>query len=361
MSERSPSKRQRRVAFADPGAASALAEAASAPAAADAETEQPHPWERDAARFVRAGDVVRLRFVSSVAELPDGSTAEYIPEYLNQIFEEEAIALPAAQRPLRIQIIYGASDLRLHLRASRPMEGAVEDAMYALAAELPAAEADASSLVSGAHPEPSNYGEVVSTYELGAGVGGGKFEVRCGYLAKLPELAALNERLQSLMRFYIDGHSPIDPTEERWRLFTAWEVPASAEGAPASPAQPRRLVAGGTTFLFQRWVDSAPRLVVKVCQVLVAPPFQRAGHGSRLLGAVHDFARINGAVEVTVEDPSPGFRQLRDLADLRSSAAKGLIAPTSADQVTTAHPRTPNNTPPINTHTTTNPSTHPQQ
>jgi len=61
----------------------------------------------------------------------------------------------------------------------------------------------------------------------------------------------------------------------------------------------------------------------------VLPPFRSRGHGTRLLQAVYDHARSVGALEVTVEDPNPQFRLVRDLTDARNCIAHGLLAPPS--------------------------------
>jgi histone acetyltransferase 1 len=63
-----------------------------------------------------------------------------------------------------------------------------------------------------------------------------------------------------------------------------------------------------------------PGIVVRVCQALILPPYQRAGHGSEMLKSVYEYAdeyTSNGMkiVEVNVEDPAPGFVALRDFVD----------------------------------------------
>ena len=50
-------------------------------------------------------------------------------------------------------------------------------------------------------------------------------------------------------------------------------------------------------------------------QVVVLPPYQRNGHGSRLLDAVSAYAESADALEVTVESPCEGMARLRDAHD----------------------------------------------
>jgi hypothetical protein len=280
-----------------------------------ADDPAPSKWESEPARFVRAQDVVRLRPVSSSRDIP--VAPGFAPAFTHQYFEGEAIALPEAHRPLRIEVLYGASTLKLHMQCDRPMEGAVEDAMYALAAQLPCVELEAGALLSGGPTSPADltaYGELVGEYvapEVGAASGGGAAdgggaepgcavhtcEVRCGSLTSSSTLSSLNQNLQALMRFEIDAHSPIDATEERWRLFTVWDKgPArkrkAAADAPLGGTAPE-LAAGATVFLFQRWVDGRPRLVVKVGARLSlshSPPLQ----DDRGRGPSSPSARSNG-------------------------------------------------------------------
>lgn len=70
-----------------------------------------------------------------------------------------------------------------------------------------------------------------------------------------------------------------------------------------------------------------PGYVVRICQALVLPPFQRMGHGKKLLNCVIDIAhgkytkvlpknnKSNEIVEINVESPAPAFVMLRNRTD----------------------------------------------
>ena len=68
-----------------------------------------------------------------------------------------------------------------------------------------------------------------------------------------------------------------------------------------------------------------PGTIIRVCQAVVLPPYQRSGHGRELLHKVHDLAQGKfdnvigkygeSIVEINVEDPAPGFVALRNLVD----------------------------------------------
>jgi histone acetyltransferase 1 len=77
-----------------------------------------------------------------------------------------------------------------------------------------------------------------------------------------------------------------------------------------------------------------PGMVLRICQAVILPPYQRAGHGKTMFQAVYDIAsgtyeselqslkqnkKSNGMeddiVEINVEDPAPAFVCLRDRID----------------------------------------------
>jgi histone acetyltransferase 1 len=73
-----------------------------------------------------------------------------------------------------------------------------------------------------------------------------------------------------------------------------------------------------------------PGTVVRICQALILPPYQRMGHGQRMLTCVYDLAHRESKVsdqplqrkgtekivEINVEDPAPAFIVLRNRVDL---------------------------------------------
>jgi len=59
-----------------------------------------------------------------------------------------------------------------------------------------------------------------------------------------------------------------------------------------------------------------PGVVVRICQALLLPPYQRMGHGKVMMRAVHTVAAsTTEIVEINVEDPAPGFVSLRNRVD----------------------------------------------
>jgi histone acetyltransferase 1 len=68
-----------------------------------------------------------------------------------------------------------------------------------------------------------------------------------------------------------------------------------------------------------------PGIIVRICQALVLPPYQRQGHGQTLMTCVYDLAHGKYSdiykdndtkiVQINVEDPAPGFVALRNKVD----------------------------------------------
>ncbi|CAF4624994.1 unnamed protein product, partial [Rotaria socialis] len=55
----------------------------------------------------------------------------------------------------------------------------------------------------------------------------------------------------------------------------------------------------------------------QICEMLILPPYQRKGHGRRLLTAIYEDLRTNSRVQdIKAEDPSDEFVALRDLVSL---------------------------------------------
>lgn len=316
------------------------------------EVVEAKPWVKEPDRFVAAHDCLRLRIVGSGAELNDsgdnGST--FTPQYVHQIFDNEAIELPPASRPLKMEVLYTAASLDLWIRCAddaEPKTDAGMDALYALAAELPTpcASLEAFKQAAEATFDPASVcGELLDTYTAASTATAATasaantasatdatettYRVYCGAVQGDAARTAFAERVQSIYRWYIEGYSAIDLEDARWRFLSVFEtVKPAVDGA----APTYRLVSAATVFHFNRWVDGGSKLLVRVCQIAVLPGYRERGHGTRLLQAVYAHARAQGAVQVTVEDANPEFRMLRDLTDARNCKRSGLLTPSSCD------------------------------
>lgn len=133
-----------------------------------------------------------------------------------------------------------------------------------------------------------------------------------------------HKRMQLLMFMHIDGANFIDSTDTRWELFAVLE---HVKGVP------RYLVGYATVYPFSAIrpgcsLNDGFAERIRISQVFVLPRYQRGGHGTALLSVIYKDASLRKAIEVTVEDPSEGFRLLRDSTDLPRAYDAGIVEPT---------------------------------
>jgi histone acetyltransferase 1 len=129
-----------------------------------------------------------------------------------------------------------------------------------------------------------------------------------------PGLRDYHEKLQAWIMFFIDAASYIDIDDDSWRFFLLFEKYNSGDGSP------RYSIAGYmTVYEYYAYGRETNKKRPRIAQMLVLPPFQRAGLGSRLLDTVYNDYRVDSTVvDITVEDPSDNFVRLRDFVDTRN-------------------------------------------
>jgi histone acetyltransferase 1 len=168
---------------------------------------------------------------------------------------------------------------------------------------------------------PVSAGDPVLSYSVQGKSASHQFSVVRLVLAASSDVRDYHKRMQLLMFLFIDGASFIDDSDPRWEIFVILE---HVNGVP------RYLVGYATVYPFLAMRPGKPRDAffaerIRVSQVFVLPRYQRGGHGSRLLTAIYKNSHQRGAFEVTVEDPSEGFRLLRDITDLRRAYEAGVL------------------------------------
>ena len=349
----SPEKKPRGVAFASPLVQS-LHEQPAAPVDANAATS--------------------LRF--------GAASPGYPPLFSNQVFEDELLvgwgaapALELCYNPLTLRVDSATLVTRGGDAAS--VSGSVSELARCLAPVLQpgdearvahrhlqppgeaGAEATAVPHTSAVDQRASPFappGVRVAAYEGRLGCGGAAlFQAFLASpreaIARDPGLREVFERQQRLATWFIDGASPIDLDDGRWEVLTLY-ASALPTGAPAAAATTTAGAAAPSAATTAATVDATVGFVtlftfrnpfagakVRVCQALVLPPYQRAGHGFRLLSAAYAACALARphVTEVTVEDPAPGFVRLRDATDLalclrlaRGDPVVRVAAPSSA-------------------------------
>lgn len=145
-----------------------------------------------------------------------------------------------------------------------------------------------------------------------------------------PEAVSTFKKMQAFGYWFIDGASEIVVTPDsphRWLVLTLF---TSVQGHPV-------LAGYCLLYLFSNPFQSPPHSL-RLCQILVLPPFQKQGHSSRIFDCVYRTlmhtlpsqllpdsypAALDGATTgcafamYTVEDPCEDFTFVRDVYDCR--------------------------------------------
>lgn len=108
--------------------------------------------------------------------------------------------------------------------------------------------------------------------------------------------------VQFFVLLEIDGGTYIEAKDPRWEVFLLYET----ERIDSHDYQ--HLIGYCTAYRFYAFPD---RFRLRISQFLLFPPYQKKGHGRRLLQAVYDSAISRGARDIPVEDPAPEFGRLR--------------------------------------------------
>lgn len=165
---------------------------------------------------------------------------------------------------------------------------------------------------------------------------GRNFEVWAGSLLD-PRVNQLVNNVQILVLFYIEAGSllnldEVDWSLDRWRVYFVFEKITP----PTPTASSYSFIGYSTTYRFYRFatprqtsksvLDNFPNVEaitprqlpsrLRISQFLLLPPYQKSGHGSQLYQTIYSEVLADPTIsELTVEDPSEEFDQLRDSCD----------------------------------------------
>ena len=299
-----------------------------APAAA---VEEADPFVCD------ANDAVSFRLVRTAADM---ATAEpFEPEFTHQVFREDETIF--GFRELRIDIFQSAHLFKTYVRVRfaekvKSTLNPADDVIEALRAHfgeemmtdekafLETLEADERARV------PGGGGEIVAAAEARNDGAEKAVDVIRAFRLSDADVYPWHARFEPLILFYIDGASAVDSEDDNWTLLCAtrhaYETDAERAAVVSGASDGARgwaTVAFATVYAFYQYPDKKR---ARLSQIVVAPPFQRQGLGSALLAATRSVATTRGFVDVTVEDPTPQLRRLRDVSDVRALAARPSIA-----------------------------------
>lgn len=132
-------------------------------------------------------------------------------------------------------------------------------------------------------------------------------------------------RVHLLVLFLIEGGSGIDLDDAKWECYFLYQT------------NPQRFIGFATVYpyyWFHPRISTHRRL--RISQFLVLPPYRGRGYGAKLYEGLYRHLRSRReVVEITVEDPSERFDDLRDRCDLalleRDHVFDRLVAPVSPE------------------------------
>ncbi|XP_059607759.1 histone acetyltransferase type B catalytic subunit [Phlebotomus argentipes] len=125
-----------------------------------------------------------------------------------------------------------------------------------------------------------------------------------------PKFFPYHARFETFIMWYIDAASYIEQDDHRWLFFFCFEKFTNKDGKSCYAS------AGyGTVYQYYAYPEHVrPR----ISQLIVLPPFQKLGIGSRLIRTIYDHFESNKSViDITVEDPSEDFQSIRNYIDAK--------------------------------------------
>lgn len=274
------------------------------------------------AEFVMDGnDALKFKMARTPEDLSDPSL-EFGPEMCHQIYGDNENVF--GYKGLKVSLTMSAASLRAHVSHSYEdkidpantdgvkADDVVEPVVKVLAPEsfTLSKEEFIRELESENETGFRPMGELVNSFTA--------FDNRTFQVYKCsestPGLRDYHEKLQAWILFFIDAASYIDIDDDSWRFFLLFEKYNAGDGTP-------RYSAAGymTVYEYYAYGRETNKKRPRIAQMLVLPPFQRAGLGSRLLDTVYnEYRGDNSVVDITVEDPSDNFVRLRDFVDTKN-------------------------------------------
>ena len=137
-------------------------------------------------------------------------------------------------------------------------------------------------------------------------------------LADAADAASYHVSVQNLALWFIETASPVDLTSDEGGGY--WKVLYVFESSQNSSHNQSYYALAGYMTLFHFYAlfkKPKPGIIVRVCQALVLPSYQRMGLGSTMLHAIYELDET--IVELTVQDPAPSFTALRNRVDYERS------------------------------------------
>jgi len=311
--------------------------------------------------MANAAESVDLKLVESAEDLEDESRV-FHPEFTHQVFgqsdEGEELKI-FGYRNLHIQLYYTAAHLNVYLniKCDETYQGGADgaeadDVVKSISTWLPKDDLGEKPCFTSSLDEFSHTLQQEATFKpLGVmqnrynETDAGSIDVYM-YDGATPGAIEYHQKTMFFLIWMIDGANYIDLKDPNFKVFNIYRRRRTADGGErytyvgmlsvyeyfTSQKRPQQLNKGATaiterTPLADLDLDGSSErhtyLRPRVSQVLILPPFQKQGHGARLLQTVYNYCNANSkVVDIAVEDPSDGFTMLRDIVDARNCLAQ---------------------------------------
>ncbi|OAF70109.1 Histone acetyltransferase type B catalytic subunit [Intoshia linei] len=141
-------------------------------------------------------------------------------------------------------------------------------------------------------------GKLVNTYSLNDAT----FSVYYGS-TESNDISKYHYQAQRFILFFVDAASYINVNDTSWNVFYLFETTQDVH----------KFIGFITTYSFYKYPGTRR---LRVSQAMILPPYQRRGHGSRLLKSIYQWAHQNSRIQdVSVEDASDQFQRIRDFVE----------------------------------------------
>lgn len=246
----------------------------------------------------------------------------YRPLFVHQVFENEKIRLPKyflvnPDVSFKIAIHVRCSDLFQFV--SLPSELLDNEYQYITDQLLKSTLSSSSSIIAqdlkvafppAEDPTTSSKSLPGTSIHRFVSKNGESYDIR---LATAKDFGAseLLSRCERLAIWNIETADSVNFNDDRWEAVFLFQLPSTNR---EKDSQKSLLIGYMTLFTF---INPFAGAKMRICQALILPFAQGRGLGKHVMHSIYSLALGREAVvEITVEDPAPGFQNLRDIVDV---------------------------------------------
>lgn len=153
--------------------------------------------------------------------------------------------------------------------------------------------------------------------------------------AETKGFSRFQERMQTLIMWFIESANMIDHEDPRWDFFLIFErfnpsYNGDNQSTPVSTDDRYYFAGYATVYRYYAYPD---RTRPRVSQMLLLPPFRRNRLGTTLLQIIYDYYKKQPAtLDITAEDPDEEFIAMRDFLDCKNCLKLPSFQPDQLNQ-----------------------------